>query len=429
MKDIATYALDALLKAGADKASAIAAKGRKDEFNLEANKFSLLRTLFDDSLSLKAIMGGKKGVLKVNKLDRDSVDAAVADCISLAKQSEPDDAEDIAPLVNNKNFDQRCGGADLDKLFSRAQEFVEQTADEFPKIMLEGMQAEFSSGSTVYLNSNGVEFSSETEAYSYGPIFSAKEGEKSSSFNYCGALMRDLHTPFMDLGMTRQLLDESARSLDTRVVEEKFVGKVIISPAEDFMIWVNLMYNFLLDHCLISGISRWKDALGTQVADPKLTFRLAPLHPLAIAGERFTEDGFESSDVDIIKNGILNSFALSLYGANKTGKPRANNTSWNFEVEAGDQPLSDMIKNIDQGILINRFSGAMPGPSGDVSGVAKNSFLIKNGQITDPLSETTISYNLLDTLKNIPAISKERITNGQSIIPWISLDGITISGA
>jgi hypothetical protein len=39
-----------------------------------------------------------------------------------------------------------------------------------------------------------------------------------------------------------------------------------------------------------------------------------------------------------------------------------------------------------------------------------------------------ISFNLVDVLKNIPAISKERCEDGYSVMPWCCFDGITISG-
>jgi len=87
-----------------------------------------------------------------------------------------------------------------------------------------------------------------------------------------------------------------------------------------------------------------------------------------------------------------------------------------------------MIKGVERGILLNRFSGASPGPGGDVSGVAKNSFLIENGKVTDALKETMVSFNIVDVLMNISAISKERCENGMTILPWCCFDGITISG-
>jgi len=430
MKDIATSALDALIKAGADKAACTASRSRKDEFNVEANEFSLLRTLFNDSLAMKALKGGRKGVIVVNKLDKDSVDKAVADCVALTEAAAPDDAEDIAPVGENRHFDQGIGGADMGALFARSKEFVEQLRDEFPKIVLENMTSEFNGGQTTHVNSNGVVFTRDSEHYGFSSMFTAKDGEKSSSFNYCGLSAAALDKPFIDIGMQRTLLEESARSLDARMVEGKFVGKIVVSPACDDIIWMNMLYCFLFDRSMIEGTSRWKDALNTKVADPKLTFRSAPLNPLVVSGERFTNDGFESRDFDFIKAGVLESFALSLYGANKTGKPRAGNTSFweNIEVEAGDTPLAEMIKGVDRGILLNRFSGAQPGPGGDISGVAKNSFLIENGRVTDALKETMVSFNLLDALGNIPAISRERCANGTSVLPWCCFDGITISG-
>ena len=428
IKSITEYALAELKKAGADKADCQVIKGRKDEFNAEAGKFSLLRTVYTDNLVLKAIIGNKKGVATVNKLDKLSIDEAIASCIELTQSAIPDEAEDIAPLIENKTFGEEKS-SDMEKLFSRTKEFLGQVESEFPKIAFESLITEFNSGEHVYANSNGVYFSSKQSAYHTNTIFSAKDGDNSTSFNYSSLVLDNLDTPFMDIGLTRQLFDESVKSLNPKALEGKFIGKVIVTPACADLIWGTLLNCFLNDFVMIQGTSRWKDALNTMVADSKLTMRLSPLNPNIVTGERFTRDGFASQDVDIIKDGILKSFFLSLYGANKTGKPRTGTLAYeNIEVLAGDTPLEDIIKGVDKGILLNRFSGAEPTVSGDISGVAKNSFLIENGKITDAIQETMISFNILDALKNIVAISKEQCSHGYSILPWCCFDGITISG-
>jgi len=425
----AAYILESLKKAGAEKAACWVSSEQKDEFNVEANKFTLMRTLFNDELILKAIKDNKKGLTKINKLDKPSIDKAVEDCISLASSALPEPAEDIAEKIENKSFDQSIGGSDMDKLFSRTKDFLEQLKDEYPKIVLEGMTAEFNSGKSVYLNTNGVEFDTNTEYYQIQTMFSAKDGEKSSSFNGYGARLESLSKPVMDLDMHRSLLSDSVQSLDPRMVEEKFTGKVIVTPACEDMIWQTLISCFLSEMSLIDGTSRWRDSLGAKVADSKLTFRASPLNPRIIAGERFTPDGYESKDADFIREGVLKSFALSLYGSRKTGKPRSlNSASWNIEVEPGSVPLDEMIKGTDRGILLNRFSGAMPGPSGDISGVAKNSFLIEKGKISGALKETMVSFNIVDILGRID-ISKEISCNGIWMLPWCCFDGVTISGA
>ena len=425
----AVYALEALKKAGADKAACRASRGRKDEFNIEANKFTLMRTLFNDELSLKVIKEGRKGVAVLNKLDKDSINEAVADCINLAASAMPDEAEDIAEKLENKNFDQSIGGADMNRLFERSNDFLTQLNDEYPKIVLEGMTTDFNAAKIVYVNSNGVLFNTETEYYQLGTMFSAKDGEKSSSFSGYSARLSSLERAFMDLDMHRTLLSQSEDSLNPRMVDGKFVGKVIVTPACEDMIWGTIFDCFLSDSSMIEGTSRWKEMLDTKVADARLTLRTAPLHPAMVAGERFTPDGFQSRDMDIIRDGVLKSFALSLYGSRKTGKPRAMNSAFgNLEIAAGDKTLEEMIRCIDKGILLNRFSGAAPGPSGDISGVAKNSFLIENGKVTDALMETMVSFNIVDVLGSINAISSERCINGMSVLPWCCFDGITISG-
>ncbi|MCL2578314.1 MAG: TldD/PmbA family protein [Defluviitaleaceae bacterium] len=428
MKDIANYALDALKKAGADKALCSAEKGRTDEFNIEANTFTLLRTTFTDSLHLKALVGGRKGVTVINKLDFASIVEAAQNCVALAKSSEPDEAEDIAPLVENMDFDFTDGEPDITGLFNRSKEYLEQVRDELPKIMIEGFSSSCSSKKGVYVNSNGVCFAEKRNYYSFNSMFVGKDGEKSSSFNYDGAVLKDMGARFIDSGMHRQLLEEAEKSINPRSVDEKFTGKIIVTPACADLIWETILQNFISDRPMIEGTSRWKDALGTQVASDKLTFRAAPHHPQIIRGHQCTQDGFRIQDIDFIKDGILKSFALSLYGANKTGKPLVPTASYNMEVLAGDTPLDEIIKSVDRGILLNRFSGGSPGASGDISGVAKNSFLILDGNISDALQETMISFNILDALKNITAISQERVTNGQTVLPWCCLDGITVSG-
>ena len=427
MKDIASYALDALKKAGAEKASCVVSKNRKDEFNIEANKFSLLRTLFDDSVSLKALIGGRKGTAAINKLDKESINEAVNACIALANSAQPDEAEDIAPLEENRTFDQTIGGAELDKLFKASKEYLESVKEQFPKIVIEGFVSQFNGGEYAYANSNGVVFDGKKESYSFHSMFVGKDGEKASSFNGTGGVLKNIDTPFLQFPLHRQQLEDSVKSLDTRMVDGKYTGRVIVTPTCPD-IWYAMFGILLSDMPMIEGTSQWKDALDTLVTSPKLTLRTVPNSPLVVGGQRFTADGFISRDADIIKDGVLKSFCLGLYGANKTGKPRSANTSMNFEVKTGDTLLADMIKDIDRGILINRFSGGSPSPSGEVTGVAKNSFLIENGQVTDAIQETMVSFNILDALKNIVSISKECVADGDSILPWVCFDGITVSG-
>jgi PmbA protein len=86
-----------------------------------------------------------------------------------------------------------------------------------------------------------------------------------------------------------------------------------------------------------------------------------------------------------------------------------------------------LISQVDEGVLINRFSGGRPSDRGDFSGVAKNSYYIKGGEIQFPIKETTVSGNMNDLLQSIQSISSERLNSGSSIYPWIRVSGVTAS--
>ena len=293
---------------------------------------------------------------------------------------------------------------------------------------MEQLISNFEHSEKLYMNSNGTVLSYEHGEYVFNTMFSAHEGEKASSFNSYFCVTDNLEKPFMDLGVQRMLLEDSEKQLDTVSPEEKFVGKVIYSPDCFNELIQTALRNFASTVVLIDGTSPWKDALGTKVACEKLNIRSIPLDKRIVVGEHFTADGFPTENMDIIKDGVLKTFILSLYGANKTGLPRSLNSAQNLEVIPGDTSLEEMIKGIDKGLIINRFSGGSPSINGDFSGVAKNSFLIENGKIRSAVSETMISGNIIDMLNNIVAISSEQVTDGMNILPWAEFDGVTVSG-
>ncbi len=429
-REIAQYALEALKKAGADEAQCIVSRGKTDELNVDGGEFSLMRSLLNSSISLKVLKDHRKGVVSINKLDRESIDKAVADCIAAAESSMPDEAEVIAEISENAdtNFISGALEPDKDRLFDRIQEFLTVVKKEYPKVIMEQLISEYSHTDMLYMNTNGVEFSYKAGGYGFSTMFSAHEGEKASSFIGYGANLNTLDEPFLEIGQQKILLEESGKQLSARPVDGKFVGTLVITPACLGEILSTIVGNFMSDSVIIDKTSPWIEKLGERVADERFTLSTIPLDDRIVCGERFTGEGYPSQNETLIENGILKSFKLSAYGSRKTGYARALNSSWNMEVQPGDTSLEEILSGIDKGLILNRFSGGQPGTNGDFSGVAKNSFLIENGKMTDAVSETMISGNLADILLHIRGISKERLCDGASVLPWIAFDGVTISG-
>lgn len=427
-REIVTYCLDSLRNSGADNSQCVLSRNKKYEMNVESGAISLLRTTLDTSLSLTVIKDNKKGHISINKTDEESIKEAVNNVFELCQNSEADEAYDISPYQPSKEFSAGDSEPDMDRMYDLLKGYVSAVKEAYPLINLMDTIISFDQNTEYFTNSNGVFFKETKGMYNFMSMFAAKDGEKSSSFNYSGISMLKLEKDLMDCGTVKTLLKQSVEQLDTKSIEGKFQGDIIITPdcVGDL---VNVYIDtFLRDGSLISGTSILKDKLNEQVASTKLSIHSKPVSEEISAGYHVTWDGFEAENVTVIEDGVLRSFMLSQYGANKTKREKAKNTGYCYVVEPGTESFEDLIKGVEKGILLARFSGGHPSANGDFSGVAKNSYYIENGEIKYPISETMISGNLYDAFNNIKGISKETVNNGSAIFPYICVTGATISG-
>lgn len=427
-KELNHIALDALKQAGAEKAEAVLVKTEKTELNLENGALKLIRTTIDHHLRLTALRDQRQGSILLNKINRNTLAAAVQEVLAIAASSAPDPAHDIAPYQPAKVFDKGEATPDLDLMYERFKTFIRDVTVDFPRIILLNAYLDFTRQTTFFQNSNGVDFTVNQGGYRFAVTFSAQEATGSSSFNNTGFFTQNLDQDLLDCGSLRILLAQANQGQAPRKVPEKFTGEVIITPdcLEGFL--HSLLGITISDGPLIAGTSPFRHKLEQPVASPDLTLASRPVSPEIKSGYFITSDGYEAQNATIIEHGVLKTFLLSQYGANKTGLPRAVNDGGAFVVTPGDQPLAALLKGVKRGLLLNRFSGGAPSPNGDFSGVAKNSFYIEDGVLQYPLCETMIAGNLIHLFQSITGISQERIDFGTALLPWIRAQGITISG-
>jgi len=428
LKETAEYVLRALKNAGADDAQCSVSSGKKEEFNIDAGQFSLLRSVFNSGVSMKVIKDGKTGQAFINSLEKQDIDAAAIECVRSAEVSVPDEAYCIASFTENADFADGTKNPDRDRFFDRVREFLDDIGNEFPKIMIEQIIAEYVEGQSVLANTNGVLYTQKNANYSVGAMYSAHDGDKTTSFNSFGIDYIDPDCRIMDLGDSRKMFARCEAELDMRPLDGKFEGVALFAPGCLDSMLSTVIDNFCSDSVIVEGTSPWKNAVGTKVADDNFSLRVISHDERVVCGERVTDDGYISQDYDIIKNGILKDFCLSEYAARKTGLSRAPSSSGCIGVPPGKVSYEDIIGGIEKGILVCRFSGGDPATNGDFSGVAKNSFYIENGKIAYPVSETMISGNLAQMLQNVVGISKEVSCDGTCVLPYVAFGGITVSG-
>ena len=137
IKSAADACEKAIAELGAKKYSFSTVEGETREFNVDGGKFTLFRTLFDNAVSITLYRDGRKGSAVTNRFEEDAIVRAAADADSAAQAADADEAWDIAPKYDFPVKHDGVYDADLDLLFSRTRELLEDIKTNHPKIIVE----------------------------------------------------------------------------------------------------------------------------------------------------------------------------------------------------------------------------------------------------------------------------------------------------
>jgi len=425
-KALALASLAALESAGFDRAACRVSADELHELQAENSEINLFRTNFETDMSLVGIANEKKASISINRIDQDSVDGAIADLTAMAAGSSPDSAHDIAARQDPESFSGGIIEPNYDLMYDRVSEMQTYAKEKYPLLNLRSTGITFYKRKSCFVNSNDVCFQTRRGLYQVSISFSSKDGTDTSSMMYTGYSSYDLATPIYEATNVDMLLQQSTEQVRTKHIPAKFQGEMIISPdcLNDFL---GFLLGRIGDGSLVSGTSVFKDKLNEAVTSPLLSIHSRPVDDSLTGGYWATGDGYKAENSTIVDKGILKTYLLSQYGANKTGLERAVNAGGNYCVDAGDSTYDELLGSVKEGILITRFSGGRPNDRGDFSGIAKNSYYIKDGKLEYPVKETTVSGNMVDLLQSISGVSLERLNFGGSILPWIKVSGITAS--
>lgn len=202
-----------------------------------------------------------------------------------------------------------------------------------------------------------------------------------------------------------------------------FLGAKSIPSGKYNIIFENEVFAELLSNFTSSffgenvqkGFSLLKNKLNTKIASPLITIVEEPLKENSQASASFDSEGVACFDKTIVENGILKMFLYNLKSAKKdktksTGngfkasfKGTVSTDVTNFFIKNGKTCKEDLIKSMEEGVLITEISGLHAGVntiSGDFSLLAQG-FFIKNGKCQKPVEQITISGNFYNVLENV----------------------------
>ena len=433
LRDAVSFAIETAQKAGATaevgvtKVSGLSVSTRLQEIeNVEFTN--------DGALGISVYLGQQKGNASTSDLSEEAIKNTVEAALAIAKYTSPDDCTGLA----DKEL-MAFEAPDL-ALYHGASVDVEQAT----KLTLEAEKSALEYDAKI-VNSNGASFNSHTGVRVYGNTHGMLQSYLSSSYSLsCSVIGGELDQLENDYEYTVSREFDALSSADW--VGQNCAKKVIarlnpqkLTTREVPVIFLNDVATGLISHLTgaISGGSLYRkssfllDHLGKQVLPDWFQISERPHLLKRLASTPFDSEGVRTQDLEIIQDGVLQTYLLTSYSGRKMGMQSTGHAGGihNWLVKPNlTGGLTALLRQMGTGLLVTDVMGqGVNIVTGDYSRGAAG-FWVENGEIQYPVAEITIAGQLQDMLKNIVAVADDVEHRSNIQTGSILLDKMKISG-
>ena len=433
LRDAVSFAIETAQKAGATaevgvtKVSGLSVSTRLQEIeNVEFTN--------DGALGISVYLGQQKGNASTSDLSEEAIKNTVEAALAIAKYTSPDDCTGLA----DKEL-MAFEAPDL-ALYHGASVDVEQAT----KLALEAEKAALEYDAKI-VNSNGASFNSHTGVRVYGNTHGMLQSYLSSRYSLsCSVIGGELDQLENDYEYTVSREFDALSSADW--VGQNCAKKVIarlnpqkLTTREVPVIFLNDVATGLISHLTgtISGGSLYRkssfllDHLGKQVLPDWFQISERPHLLRRLASTPFDSEGVRTQDLEIIQDGVLQTYLLTSYSGRKMGMQSTGHAGGihNWLVKPNlTGGLTALLRQMGTGLLVTDVMGqGVNIVTGDYSRGAAG-FWVENGEIQYPVAEITIAGQLQDMLKNIVAVADDVEHRSNIQTGSILLDKMKISG-
>ena len=212
-----------------------------------------------------------------------------------------------------------------------------------------------------------------------------------------------------------------------------------LATQEAPVIFLNDVATGLISHlaAAISGGSLYRkasfllDHLGKQVLPDWFEIVERPHLIGQLASTPFDSEGVRTQDMEIIRNGILQTYLLTSYSGRKLGMQSTGHAggihNWLVKPNSSGK-LTALLRQMNRGLLVTEVMGqGVNLVTGDYSRGAAG-FWVENGEIQYPVAEITIAGQLPDMLRNIVAVADDiehrfNIQTGSILLEKMKISG------
>ena len=436
----AQMALDMVMKQGAQACRITMNFGIQNSFSALDGKLENLQNANDRNLYIQIISNCRYGAYSTNRLNKEELEKFISQAMHTTSYLTPDECRTLPPKeicwFGNEDALEQYDPYIMEMPPQRKKEIAFEVMEE-----IYGKNKKIVSVNTEYgdmleyqymIDSQGFEGDSLQSNFTVSAECSVKGrgNARSEGWWYESALH---YNKFNPTGCGTTALKRALDKLNPKDMEGGCMNMIVDNTCSSRVI--SPIFQALNGSNIQQQNSFLLNKKGEKVFSHKFTLLDNP-HWRGMSGSRYFDgDGIATRPMDIIRNGVVQTYFINTYSANKMGcAPTVESASVphfsldEFPEEMRNLTHTDMMKIMDKGILVTGFNGGnCNGLTGDFS-YGIEGFYFEGGEILFPVREMNISGNIVSLWRNLAMVGNDARTCSRWLIPSLAFENVEFTG-
>lgn len=433
LEKIATFVIDEAKKSGADQAEVSISTNKGYSVSAHNGDVETVEYHQDKVLEISLLKNKRVGAASLSDFRPEAIQEAVQAASHIAKYTDVDPASGLAdkseiafgykPIAMGRPW-----GLPVEEAIQLAIQ-CEREAKAYDKRIINAEQATVTTSDVEYVYANSLNF---LGSYAYSRhemscILIGKEGKSMErDYDYTTSALPEELTSVSSIA--RRAAEKTIKRLGARKL--RTLKAPVIFLAEEARGLIGHFSASIAGGSIYRKASFLVDQLGQKIFPDFMSIQEFPHLPNALGSAPFDDNGVATRENQFIQDGILASYALSVYSARKLGLKTTGNGGGfhNLTVSTGKLNLQELIKKMDKGLLVTETMGqGVNLITGDYSrGVG--GFWVENGEIQYPVHEITVASRLQEMFAKIVDVGNDLDLRGNVRTGSILIEEMMIAG-
>ena len=419
----------------ADQAEVFQVSSKVTPVRFEANRLKQIQSKESISTALRLIKGGKVGFAQANGFIEPStlVEMATETC----QFGTPVKFKFPNPKAYPKLdiFDPQIDKVTIEAMVELGEQLMAAIRQHTPDILCEASVTKGTTSVSI-INSEGGEASYSKSFFNLGV-----EGVliKDEDMLFVGDSQSSCH-PVSDFKSIAEEVIKQLELAKKNVNISAGMMPVIFTPHGVASTLIAPLVAAFNGKIVFDGVSPLKDKQGQQVFDKRFSLWDDATIPYQMASYPCDDEGVPGQRTPLVDQGVVSHFFYDLQtaalantlstgnGSRHGGLPTPSPSS--LVIDKGDTSFWDMIKDIQEGLVVEFSMGAEQGNilNGDFSGNVLLGYKVENGEIAGRVKDSMVSGNVYQALRQIEATGQEpRWVEGFLLTPCIYCSSLSVA--